>query len=62
MTITAIRTMQKRVWEYSEAKGWHKGGPPETGNVHVAEKLCLIHSEVSEALERSERQLEIGSL
>ncbi len=40
-----IRDLQKMAYENSKAHGFHDGP------VNVPEKLCLIHSEVSEALE-----------
>ncbi len=40
-----IRELQRMAYENSKAHGFHDEPP------HVPEKLCLIHSEVSEALE-----------
>jgi NTP pyrophosphatase (non-canonical NTP hydrolase) len=48
--MTTIRQMQREAHENALAKGWWDGithGDDST----VPEKLCLIHSEVSEALE-----------
>ena len=44
-----LREWQREMYAISAAKGFHDGETPET--VPVAEKLALIHSEVSEALE-----------
>lgn len=41
-----IRTIQKRAHELAVKKGWYDGP-----NRQVPELLCLIHSEISEALE-----------
>ena len=43
--IMTIQEIQKRAFQNSTDKGWHE----EDLNVPV--KLCLIHSEVSEAME-----------
>jgi NTP pyrophosphatase (non-canonical NTP hydrolase) len=40
-----IRTMQQDAWKCAEEHGWHEK------QLNVPEKLALIHSEVSEALE-----------
>lgn len=45
----SIRQWQRECYEISADHGFHDGETPDT--VPVAEKLCLIHSEVSEALE-----------
>ena len=42
MTILEI---QKRAYEISKAKGWYEN------TINIPEKLALIHSEVSEALD-----------
>ena len=42
-----IRDMQNEAWSNSERHGFHEGPDGK----HVATKLALIHSEVSEALE-----------
>lgn len=44
-----IKSWQKLIYAWAKRKGWWEGydASPE----HVASKLCLIHSEVSEALE-----------
>lgn len=51
--MTTIREMQKQSWLISDSKGWHN--PIERDGVvrdaSVGERLALIHSEVSEALE-----------
>lgn len=41
-----LKELQQRAHELSRAKGWYDGAP-----LNVAEKLALIHSEISEALE-----------
>lgn len=46
---TGIREWQRAVYATAASKGFHDGETPAT--VPVAEKLALIHSEVSEALE-----------
>lgn len=43
--MNSIREWQKAVHENAKAHGFHEG------TLNVPEKLCLIHSEVSEALE-----------
>lgn len=40
-----INELCAEAYRDAEEKGWHEGG------VNVPEKLCLIHSEVSEGLE-----------
>lgn len=47
--LTTIRAWQAEMYRISADHGFHDGETPAT--VPVAEKLCLIHSEVSEALE-----------
>ena len=42
-----IDELVKESYETAKSKGWHDGPPGD-----VAVKLCLIHSEVSEALEQ----------
>lgn len=52
--MTTIREMQIESWEVSESKGWHKPQLRDDGTVRDAstgERLALIHSEISEALE-----------
>lgn len=46
-----IREWQKEVYLIARDHGFHENETPET--VPIAEKLCLIHSEVSEALEEA---------
>lgn len=46
-----IREWQKEVYGIARKHGFHENETPET--VPIAEKLCLIHSEVSEALEEA---------
>jgi NTP pyrophosphatase (non-canonical NTP hydrolase) len=46
-----IREWQKEVYGIAREHGFHENETPET--VPIAEKLCLIHSEVSEALEEA---------
>ncbi len=59
--MTTIREMQKRSWVVSQSKGWHD--PIERDGVvrdaSAAERIALIHSEASEALEalREEQEL-----
>jgi NTP pyrophosphatase (non-canonical NTP hydrolase) len=53
-----IRETQKAVHELAKAKGWWDEshiGPDELrlSTVAVIEKLCLVHSEVSEAVEEA---------
>ena len=45
----SIRQLQREVYAVSASKCFHDGETPQT--VDVPLKLCLIHSEVSEALE-----------
>lgn len=40
-----INQLSKQIYENAKAHGFHEG------EINVAEQLCLIHSEVSEALE-----------
>lgn len=40
-----IKDLVRESWEISESKGWHDS------QATLPERLCLIHSEVSEALE-----------
>jgi NTP pyrophosphatase (non-canonical NTP hydrolase) len=48
--MTTIREMQTQVHALATEKGWHEDR--DMSNPHVvASMLCLIHSEVSEALE-----------
>jgi len=48
-----IREWQAEVYEISKAHGFHDNETPTT--VPIAEKLCLIHSEISEALEEARK-------
>lgn len=43
-----INDAQKEIHDIAMAKGWY----PEGKDVNIPEKLCLIHSELSEALEK----------
>lgn len=45
----SIAELQKEAYRISKEHGFHDGETPST--VPIPEKLCLIHSEVSEALE-----------
>lgn len=52
--MTTIREMQRESWAVSEDRGWHKPQERDDGtfrDASTAERLALIHSEVSEALE-----------
>lgn len=52
--MTTISEMQRESWEVSELKGWHVPQQRDDGLVRDAstgERLALIHSEISEALE-----------
>ena len=45
----SIREWQREVYLLAEKKGWH---PPHVDHqARIPERLCLVHSEVSEALE-----------
>lgn len=46
-----IREWQSEVYRISKEHGFHENETPET--VPIAEKLCLIHSEISGALEET---------
>lgn len=48
MAHLTISEMQRRAHEMSRAKGWYDG---VVNTFNVPEKLALVHSEVSEALE-----------
>ena len=53
-----IAELQKECYTHSVDSGWYtdlKTGKPK--EVNVAEKLCLIHSEVSEAMEGYRKNL-----
>lgn len=45
--IYSLPEMQRDCWKVSEEHGWHE----DNGDHTMVEKLCLIHSEISEALE-----------
>lgn len=47
----SLRTLQTEIGEWSKQKGWSKTLDEMANPLEVAAKLCLIHSEVSEALE-----------
>jgi NTP pyrophosphatase (non-canonical NTP hydrolase) len=54
MQTKSIREWAKEVHQVARSKGWHPRAPMESGALDVAlisSWLCLIHSEVSEALE-----------
>lgn len=46
-----IRELQKQVHETAIGAGWYDGELGEKSESRIASMLCLIHSEVSEALE-----------
>lgn len=49
--IHGIDLLVKRCYEDSKAAGWHQG------KTNIAEKIALIHSEISEALEGDRKDL-----
>lgn len=51
MTITdlTIRDLCRQAWAMAEAKGFHEGQPAD--RTHTLLRFCLIHSEVSEAVQ-----------
>jgi NTP pyrophosphatase (non-canonical NTP hydrolase) len=57
MTITMnIAEMQAEAHQTSKSKGWYegacyRGGTVDPSRINVLEKLALVHSEVSEAVE-----------
>lgn len=46
-----IEELQKEIYETAKSKGWYDNGGAE----NIGERLALIHSEVSEALEADRR-------
>jgi NTP pyrophosphatase (non-canonical NTP hydrolase) len=62
ISVTGIASLQKLCYAIAAEHGFHDNETP--GTVPVAEKLCLIHSELSEALEahRDPKAMAMGLL
>jgi NTP pyrophosphatase (non-canonical NTP hydrolase) len=46
-----LKELQKQVHETALGAGWYDGELGEKSELRIASMLCLVHSEVSEALE-----------
>ena len=46
----SVNEWQQRIYIWAQGKGWWEGYEHDKAE-HIASKLCLVHSEVSEALE-----------
>lgn len=51
--MSSLRTLQRQAWEIAEAQGFHEGMPPD--RTHTLLRLCLVHTEVSEAAQLVKR-------